>query len=73
MVTVCAVIPTYNRSALLAECLESVLHQTRPADEVIVVDNASTDGTGEMVAQKFAGRVIYVRLPAPPRLSGRRT
>jgi GT2 family glycosyltransferase len=63
MVTVCAIIPTHNRSALLAECLESLLKQTRPADEVIVVDNASTDDTGEMVAHKFSGRVIYVRLP----------
>jgi GT2 family glycosyltransferase len=63
MVTVCAVIPTYNRSALLAECLESVLQQTRPADEVIVVDNASTDDTGEMVAHRFGCRVIYARLP----------
>lgn len=50
---VCAVIVTYNRKKLLQECLQAVLSQTRPPDHVLVVDNASTDGTAEMVRQAF--------------------
>jgi glycosyltransferase involved in cell wall biosynthesis len=38
-----AIIPTYNAGAFLAETLRSVLGQTRPADEIIVVDDCSTD------------------------------
>ncbi len=51
--TVCAVIVTYNRKALLRKCLEAVLGQTRPPDHILVVDNASTDGTVEMLQADF--------------------
>jgi rhamnopyranosyl-N-acetylglucosaminyl-diphospho-decaprenol beta-1,3/1,4-galactofuranosyltransferase len=47
--TVCAMVVTYNRRALLQACLEALAAQTRPPDRVIVIDNASTDGTPEMV------------------------
>src|ERR1700679_365157 len=43
--SVSAVIVTYNRKVLLERCLSAVLGQTRAPDRVIVVDNASTDGT----------------------------
>ena len=59
---VCAVIVTYNRKALLKECLEAVLAQTRPPDHVLVVDNASTDGTAEMLREEFP-QVEVLRLP----------
>ncbi|WP_243092668.1 glycosyltransferase family 2 protein [Thermus hydrothermalis] len=59
---VCAVIVTYNRKALLRECLQAVLAQTRPPDHVLVVDNASTDGTAEMLREEFP-RVEVLRLP----------
>ena len=39
------VVVTYNRLELLKECLEQVENQTIPAKKVIVVNNASTDGT----------------------------
>ena len=48
-----AVIPTYQRAALLPRALESVRRQTRPADEVIVVDDGSTDHTAELVRRRF--------------------
>lgn len=59
---VCAVIVTYNRKALLRECLRAVLSQTRPPDHVLVVDNASTDGTPEMLQEEFP-QVEVLRLP----------
>lgn len=40
------VITTHNREQLLRECVEHVQHQTIPPDKIIIVNNASTDGTG---------------------------
>jgi len=45
MASVSVVIPTYNRSYLLERSLDSVLGQTLTADEIIVVDDGSTDNT----------------------------
>jgi rhamnopyranosyl-N-acetylglucosaminyl-diphospho-decaprenol beta-1,3/1,4-galactofuranosyltransferase len=59
---ICAVVPTHNRKEPLALCLEALLRQTRPLDEVLVIDNASTDGTGQMIAEKFPDKVTHVRL-----------
>ncbi len=47
MTSVCAFVLTRNRKALLAECVRALLAQTHPVDEVIVLDNASDDGTEE--------------------------
>jgi len=46
---VIAVVVTYNRKALLDECLHALAAQERAPDKVIVVDNASTDGTADLV------------------------
>ncbi len=43
------VIPTYNRSETLKRTLASVLNQSRPCDEIIVVDDGSNDNTQELL------------------------
>lgn len=48
---VSVIIPAYNSQASIGKVLDSVLNQTRPADEVIVVDNGSKDETKKIVAQ----------------------
>ncbi|MCS7123017.1 MAG: glycosyltransferase family 2 protein [Endomicrobia bacterium] len=50
--TVCAVVVTYNRKNLLLECLEAIKKQTRPVDAIYLIDNASTDGTPELLKEK---------------------
>lgn len=57
--TVAVIIPTYNRAALLKQALESVLRQTRPADDVVVVDDGSSDATAAVV-RRFQRQVRYV-------------
>jgi rhamnopyranosyl-N-acetylglucosaminyl-diphospho-decaprenol beta-1,3/1,4-galactofuranosyltransferase len=54
-VTVCAVVVTHNRRELLERCLGCLAEQTLRADEVLVVDNASTDGTAELVRRSHPG------------------
>ncbi len=51
--TVAVIIPTYNRADLLRESLISISRQTRPADQVIVVDDGSTDNTAAVVQDVF--------------------
>lgn len=50
---VCAVVVTHNRRALLVECLAALRAQTRRPDRVLVVDNASSDGTTQMLRQEY--------------------
>lgn len=48
--TVSVVIATYNRAAMVQQAIQAVLAQSRPPDEVVVMDDASTDGTPETLA-----------------------
>jgi hypothetical protein len=55
-------VPTYNRARWLRESIESVLAQTYGDFRLVVSDNASTDGTGDIVRQFDDPRISYVRL-----------
>ena len=58
--TISVIIPAYNAGKWLSSAVASVRAQTRPADEVIVVDDGSTDGT-EALCRGFGADVNYVR------------
>ena len=50
---VSVIIPAWNEASVLPECLESVFASSYRNLDVIVVDNGSTDGTSELLAQRF--------------------
>jgi glycosyltransferase involved in cell wall biosynthesis len=58
---VSAVIPTFNRRQYIRRAIDSVLEQTVAVDEVVVVDDGSTDGTAEAVEKWYGSRVRIVR------------
>jgi glycosyltransferase involved in cell wall biosynthesis len=62
--TVTAAIPVRDGEAYLAEAIESVLAQTRPCDQVVVVDNGSTDGSAA-IAAGYSPAVELVSEPRP--------
>jgi glycosyltransferase involved in cell wall biosynthesis len=58
--TVSALVGVYNGERFVAETIESILAQTHAPDEVIVVDDGSTDGTAEVLAS-FGDRIRVIR------------
>ncbi|TAM78883.1 MAG: glycosyltransferase [Acidobacteria bacterium] len=59
---IAAVVVTYNRRALLEACLNSLIRQDRSLNEILVIDNASTDDTAKALGEKYNGKVTHVRL-----------
>jgi glycosyltransferase involved in cell wall biosynthesis len=60
--SVSIIIPTYNRSGLLKRAINSVLPQLLPSDEILVVDDGSTDDT-QSVVEGFGEPVRYLKVP----------
>jgi glycosyltransferase involved in cell wall biosynthesis len=63
--TVSAVIPVYNKEAYVARAIQSVLDQQRPVDEIIVVDDGSTDGSRKQL-ELFRDSRMRILDPATP-------
>lgn len=59
---VSVIIPTYNRSRLLLEAIDSVLNQSYRDFELIVVDDGSTDDTEQKVS-RYGSDIIYIKQP----------
>lgn len=73
--TISVIIPAYNSGATISRALESVLRQSRQADEIITVDDGSTDDTREVI--KNFPEVTYIHQdnqgPAAARNNGAKT
>lgn len=66
MQSVAAIVVTYNRKKLLVQCIEALLRQSWQVSRIIIIDNASTDGTAELLsAENYLSnpQVELVRLP----------
>ncbi len=62
---VAAIMPLHNKRDYVVEAVESVLQQTRPPDEFVIVDDGSTDGSGDLVAERYGNdpRIRLIRQP----------
>ena len=59
---VSVVIPTYNRVAFLGRAINSVLKQSYPVNEIIVIDNGSTDQTLSLIKKKFTSILSLIHI-----------
>ncbi len=64
--------PSYNRAGFLPETLDAILGQTRPPDEIVVVDDGSSDDTPSVLA-RYAPRVKALRIANSGELVARNT
>ncbi len=62
--TIAILIPAHNEEAMIAACIDSCLAQTRPADEIVVVNDGSRDRTSEILAG-YEERIRVITLPEP--------
>lgn len=67
------IIPSYNESYYLEKCLQSLLNQSVPIGEIIVVDNNSSDNSIKLAKQAFEGRVTFLHEPRQGHVYARNT
>ena len=60
--SISAVIPAYNRARCLSRAIDSVINQSPGVDEIIVVDDCSSDSTGQ-ICSGFGDAIHYIRHP----------
>lgn len=56
---IAAVVVTFNRKAMLKECVERLIHLDNPKCDVLIVDNASTDGTYDEIASLIDEKQVF--------------
>jgi glycosyltransferase involved in cell wall biosynthesis len=61
--SVSVIIPTFNRAHLITKAIRSILEQTYPVFEIIVVDDGSGDNTHQIVNSVNDARLRYIRHP----------
>lgn len=67
--SISVIIPAYNRADTIGPVIESVIRQTQPVSEIIVIDDGSTDGTDEAIRLVFEenrswpGRLVHLGKP----------
>jgi glycosyltransferase involved in cell wall biosynthesis len=59
--TLSVILPNYNHAKYLPACLESLVKQTRQPDEIVILDDASTDNSLEII-EDYARRYPYIRI-----------
>lgn len=59
--SISVLIPTYNRQQQVVRAIDSVLARTLTVDEIIVVDDGSTDGTFEVIHAQDGSQVTLIR------------
>lgn len=71
MIKVSVIIPTFNRAELVQDAIDSILCQGLTGVEVVIVDDGSTDGTGEALRSRYGDRIHYVYEPNHGRSAAR--
>lgn len=64
MSKISVIVPAYNEEKFISVALQSIKMQSRPADEILVIDNNSTDNTVK-IAKKFGAKVITEKRQGP--------
>jgi glycosyltransferase involved in cell wall biosynthesis len=58
---VSAIIPTHNRAPILARAVHSALRELEPWDELVIIDDGSSDGTESIIGSIGDSRIVYIR------------
>lgn len=56
------IIPAYNSAAFITDAVRSILDQSQPVNEIVIVDDGSTDAT-QTVVESLSGPIIYIKQP----------
>jgi GT2 family glycosyltransferase len=67
---VSVIVVNWNGEAYLAECVDSLVAQTYPRLEIIVVDNGSTDGSVRLLTERYGGKIRQVLSPTNQGFTG---
>ena len=61
--SVTAIVAVYNGSATIGACLDAIVGQSQPVASILVIDDASTDNTVELVRERHDPRIELIALP----------